>query len=160
MPTQIGSTLLLPESFRMTIGMFVIGSIINPRIFIYTTISSLQHNGGSGPAPAGRRDNSLSAHALRLLRTRLQRRCPSAPRHRATHEINWPPRNIDSGPRIPIAGGRLRCRLHPHNHRKPTGADPQRPDTPRHTLRRTLRGTPHSHLEPKSVRSPFANADR
>ena len=37
-------TLLLPESFRMTIGIFVIGSIINPRIFISTSITSLQHN--------------------------------------------------------------------------------------------------------------------
>src|SRR5437870_2781433 len=40
----MGSTLALPESFRMTIGIFVIGSIINPRIFISTSIASLQHN--------------------------------------------------------------------------------------------------------------------
>src|SRR5580704_11510111 len=55
MPTQMGSTLLLPESFKMTIGIFVIGSIINPRIFISTSMTLLQHNAGASqllPAPA------------------------------------------------------------------------------------------------------------
>src|SRR3974390_501676 len=33
-PTQMGSTVLPPPSRRMTIGMLVTGSIINPRIFI------------------------------------------------------------------------------------------------------------------------------
>src|SRR5579863_435597 len=38
MPTQIGSTVLLLMSFKMTMGMFVAGSIIRPRIFISTSI--------------------------------------------------------------------------------------------------------------------------
>src|SRR5229473_7419310 len=38
MPTQIGSTVLLLMSFKMTIGMFVAGSIMRPRIFISTSI--------------------------------------------------------------------------------------------------------------------------
>src|SRR5437868_224171 len=41
MPTQIGSTASPPESFRMTIGMLVTGSIIKPRIFISTSIPAL-----------------------------------------------------------------------------------------------------------------------
>src|ERR1019366_7104330 len=40
-PTQMGSTVLLPTSFRMTIGMLVTGSIISPRIFISTSIGSV-----------------------------------------------------------------------------------------------------------------------
>src|SRR5271167_2030524 len=38
MPTQIGSTLSPPWSFRITMGMLVTGSIISPRIFISTSI--------------------------------------------------------------------------------------------------------------------------
>src|SRR3989442_1473021 len=38
MPTQIGSTVLLLTSFKMTIGMLVAGSIMRPRIFISTSI--------------------------------------------------------------------------------------------------------------------------
>src|SRR5437899_3524156 len=38
MPTQIGRTASPPESFRITMGMFVTGSIIKPRIFISTSI--------------------------------------------------------------------------------------------------------------------------
>src|SRR5690349_1912245 len=38
MPTQIGSTVLLLMSFKMTMGMFVAGSIMRPRIFISTSI--------------------------------------------------------------------------------------------------------------------------
>src|SRR5438270_12691068 len=41
MPTQIGRTASPPESFRMTIGMLVTGSIIKPRIFISTSIPTL-----------------------------------------------------------------------------------------------------------------------
>src|SRR5437764_2915289 len=41
MPTQIGRTASPPESFRMTIGMLVTGSIIKPRIFISTSIPAL-----------------------------------------------------------------------------------------------------------------------
>src|SRR5215472_12196109 len=37
-PTQMGSTVSLPTSFSNTIGMLVTGSIINPRIFISTSI--------------------------------------------------------------------------------------------------------------------------
>src|ERR1700733_12023815 len=44
MPTQMGSTCALATSFRMTIGMFVTGSIISPRIFISTSMASLQHS--------------------------------------------------------------------------------------------------------------------
>src|SRR5258707_164665 len=35
----MGKTVSLPTSFRTTIGMLVTGSIINPRIFISTSIS-------------------------------------------------------------------------------------------------------------------------
>src|SRR5258708_33834902 len=38
MPTQIGSTVLLLMSFKMTIGMFVAGSSMGTRIFIPTSI--------------------------------------------------------------------------------------------------------------------------
>src|SRR5215472_5851186 len=38
-PTQMGSTVSLPTSFSTTIGMLVTGSIINPRIFISTSIA-------------------------------------------------------------------------------------------------------------------------
>src|ERR1039457_472986 len=40
-PTQMGSTVLLPTSFRMTIGILVTGSIMSPRIFISTSIGSV-----------------------------------------------------------------------------------------------------------------------
>ena len=40
-PTQIGRTVSLPWSFSTTMGMFVTGSIINPRIFISTSIVAL-----------------------------------------------------------------------------------------------------------------------
>src|SRR5438046_1401057 len=36
----MGRTLLPPTSFRITIGMFVTGSIIRPRIFISSSISA------------------------------------------------------------------------------------------------------------------------
>src|SRR5580704_5895479 len=39
----MGSTLALPTSFRMTIGMLVTGSIIRPRIFISTSMCLLHH---------------------------------------------------------------------------------------------------------------------
>src|SRR5438552_3019485 len=35
MPTQIGSTVLLLTSFKMTIGMLVAGSIMRPRLFLF-----------------------------------------------------------------------------------------------------------------------------
>src|SRR5712692_9585973 len=38
MPTQIGSTVSLPASLRITMGMLVTGSIMRPRIFISTSI--------------------------------------------------------------------------------------------------------------------------
>src|SRR4051812_9154369 len=41
MPTQIGSTASPPESFRITMGILVTGSIIKPRIFISTSIPAL-----------------------------------------------------------------------------------------------------------------------
>src|SRR5207247_10884833 len=37
-PTQMGRTVSLPESLRITMGIFVTGSIISPRIFISTSI--------------------------------------------------------------------------------------------------------------------------
>ena len=37
-PTQMGRTAELPGSRRMMIGMFVIGSIISPLIFISSSI--------------------------------------------------------------------------------------------------------------------------
>src|SRR5215472_2831827 len=40
-PTQMGSTVLLPTSLRMTIGMLVTGSIMSPRIFISTSMDLL-----------------------------------------------------------------------------------------------------------------------
>src|SRR5579863_4826260 len=45
-PTQIGRTCALQTSFKMTIGMFVTGSIISPRIFISTSMFLLHHSGG------------------------------------------------------------------------------------------------------------------
>src|SRR3954449_5562146 len=38
MPTHMGSTASPPESFRITMGILVTGSIIKPRIFISTSI--------------------------------------------------------------------------------------------------------------------------
>src|ERR1051325_938577 len=40
-PTQMGSTVVLPTSFRMTMGILVTGSIMSPRIFISTSMRSL-----------------------------------------------------------------------------------------------------------------------
>src|SRR5271165_691592 len=54
-PTQIGSTALPFTSFRTTIGMFVTGSIIRPRIFISTSIAALP----------SRRDQVLTHQAIR-----------------------------------------------------------------------------------------------
>src|SRR5580658_9425351 len=48
----MGSTVLLPTSFRMTIAILVTGSIMSPRIFISTSMRSLpfliplHHTGG------------------------------------------------------------------------------------------------------------------
>src|SRR5580693_8233372 len=53
----MGSTLALPTSFRMTIGMLVTGSIIRPRIFISTSIRLLHHG------LTGQRIGSAASHA-------------------------------------------------------------------------------------------------
>src|ERR1700743_3567872 len=42
----MGRTLALLTSLRMTIGMFVTGSIIRPRIFISSSIRLLHHRAG------------------------------------------------------------------------------------------------------------------
>src|SRR5580658_8776831 len=53
----MGSTLALPTSFRMTIGMLVTGSIIRPRIFISTSMCLLHHG------LTGQRIRTAASHA-------------------------------------------------------------------------------------------------
>src|SRR6516162_10313204 len=80
MPTQIGKMALPFVSFSTTMGMLLTGSIINPRIFISTSIcgplSSLAagHGLASQRIRAGTRDPNIqkfSNQCLVVLRTRV-----------------------------------------------------------------------------------------
>src|SRR5262249_34643381 len=68
-PTQMGSTVFPFRSFRITIGILVTGSIINPRIFISTSMgaspqSSLDHRQALAHQRIGSRSRHLHRHVL------------------------------------------------------------------------------------------------
>src|SRR5688572_2348941 len=122
MPTQIGSTRSPPLSFRMTIGMLVIGSTISPLMLISISIDPLASCRVAFPMPPAYRlvehfspeavrsgTANCDLHGLAQPRTRL----PVLARNREVHD------GVPAGPSRHFSVPPPADRVHQHGHRAP-----------------------------------------